>query len=473
MKSKKLCLLIVGIFVLFSIASYAQTTKLKEMGHYTLVRIKGEVPVAMVMKTLIDKYSGDIKYGFDSAGYGDLFFPFMEQIKAATFEEKTLPVGDKLMWMLFRSHGAVKVAKDVEWAGEAPLPVFSFKVVKGYNHYEFIMPKPCGNIALRSVEEIIPDAICDIKVTPAKANLNDPISVDMSGCKESQSMEVTVFDKEGTQVASQKLTPDSPKWQTKFDKPGEYVFKGLAFNLKGKPSTNPCEAKTYINFPPVSKLERSTPEGYAGLPVTFDASGSADPDGEVQKVDFEITDGAGNLVDKFSDTEKPFTWTKTFDKEGVFTVTAIVTDDSGAVSEPARVEVKEKFKKFFFLLDGGPLAVFGGSSTIGAGARLGIYYEFVPKKFDFVISGGGAYLGDPWKSFFMVNAVANAHSGKAYFGAGAGFSTAVRDTESSKVEGIANIGYTIFDKITSKGSIFLEGRISGNSKIIVGFRILL
>jgi len=180
------------------------------------------------------------------------------------------------MWMLFRSRGKVKVVEDIEWAGKAPLPVFSFTVVKGFKHYEFIMPKPCGNISLRKVEEIIPDAVCSLKVDPAKANINDPISVDMSGSKHAQSMEVEVFGPDGTKITSKALTPESAQWQTKFDKPGEYIFKGKALNPKGKPSENPCEAKTYINFPPTCKLWTSCLpcEDYVGRPITFDASDS-------------------------------------------------------------------------------------------------------------------------------------------------------------------------------------------------------
>ncbi len=49
-------------------------------------------------------------------------------MKSASFEERSLPVGDKLYWMLFRSHGKVKVAQDIEWAGKAPLDVFAFTV---------------------------------------------------------------------------------------------------------------------------------------------------------------------------------------------------------------------------------------------------------------------------------------------------------------------------------------------------------
>jgi hypothetical protein len=337
------------------------------------------------------------------------------------------------------------------------------------------MPKPCGNIALRKVEEIIPDAICDIKVTPAKANINDPISVDMSGSQNAQSMEVEVFDKAGTKVASQKLTPDSAKWQTKFDKPGEYVFKGKAYNVKEKSSTNPCEAKVYINFPPVSSLESSTKEDYVGLPVTFNASGSSDPDGEVRKVDFEITDKEGNVVAKHTATEKPFAWEKTFDKEGIFTVTAIVTDDFGAVSAPARVEVQEKYKKLFFLVDPGPMVVFaGGGSSVAFEGKLGIEYVFAPHKWSLSVSAGGAFpFSGGWDSFFMADVIANIHSGKSYFGAGAGFATSVRTGEGSTVEFVADAGYNVIDKVKTKGSIFLEGRVSGSSKVTAGFKLLL
>ena len=114
MKNKKFIFLVIGILILFSLSSYAETKKLKRIGRYTLVRIKGEIPTAEVMKTVLDKYSGDIKYGFVMAGYGDLFLPFMDQTKAASFEETELAVGDKMISILFRSRGKVKVVPKEE-----------------------------------------------------------------------------------------------------------------------------------------------------------------------------------------------------------------------------------------------------------------------------------------------------------------------------------------------------------------------
>ncbi|NIO48230.1 MAG: hypothetical protein GTN73_02150 [Candidatus Aminicenantes bacterium] len=477
MKSKSIVLLMIGMFILFSLSSFAETgetKKLKRVGVFTFVRIRGEIPVPEVMKIILEKYSADIKYGLDLAGYGDLYLPFIEQIETASLEEKQLLIGDTLMWMLFRARGKIKVVENIEWAGKAPLPVFSFTVVKGYNHYEFVMPKPCGNIALRKVEEIIPDAVCDIMVNPAKANLNDPISVDMSGSQEAKSMEVEVFDADGNKITSQTLTSDSPKWQINFDKPGEYVFKGTAFNVKDKPSENPCEAKTYINYPPVSAVETPTPEYYVGLPIIFDASDAFDSDGDVIGVDFEITDEDGNLVDRFTVTERPFTWEKTFEDDGTYTVTTIATDDFGAVSEPARLEVTQKFKKLFLLADVGPLVAFGSADFYVAG-RVGVLYNITPGTLDLVVSAGGAYgfCDCDWKGFFMASVLLNYYASESiYIGGGAGYSSSRKTGQDPGAEIVTNIGYDVINRIKTKGSIFLEGRFLVDTKLMIGYRIL-
>jgi hypothetical protein len=481
MKNKKLAILAIGILVLFSLSGFAETKKLKEIGRYTRVRIKGEVPTQEVMKTLVDKYAGDIKYGFDLAGYGDLFLPFMDQIRESAFEEKNIAVGDTFMWMLFRSRGKVKVVQDIEWAGTSPLPVFSFTVVKGFMHYEFVMPRPCGNISLLKMEEIIPDAICDIKVDPAKANINDPISVDMSGTQHAKSMEVEVYNAEGKKIATKALSPDSPKWQTKFDKPGEYVFKAKALNMKDKPSTNPCEAKTYINYPPTCALEAMPIEDYINKPFTFDASGSADTDGEVVKANFDIADASGNVVDSFS-TGKPFTWEKIFDEAGVYTITVVVTDDFNAMSDPCHAEITVKEKRLYGLADVSILEARGSHGTFIDG-RLGILYMIVPAKFSLALEGGGALsLKDaPWKSFFMAQALLNYHFDPAYIGAGIGVSSQVReDRDQTDLYLVGNIGFNIFNNYTTIGSIFLEGQgpigegrsFSKHHKFSLGFRLL-
>jgi hypothetical protein len=480
MRNKKIVFFVIGILILFSLGTFAETKKLEQIGRYTLVRIKGQVPTQEVMKTLLEKYAADIKYGFDLAGYGDLFLPFMDQIRESAFKEKEIAIGDKFMWMLFRSQGKVKVVEDLEWAGKEALPVFSFTVVREFMHYEFVMPKPCGNISLLKVEEIIPDAVCDIQVAPEKANINDPISVDMSGSQHARSMEVEVFNAEGKKITTKTLTPDSPKWQTKFDKPGEYVFKAKAFNVKGAPSTNPCDAKTYINHPPTCQLTASPVEDFITKPFIFDASGSGDPDGEVIKANFEIADETGNVVNTHA-TEKPFNWEMIFDTAGHYTITVIVTDDFGAMSEPCRAEITVKEKKLYILADiGFPQAK--GSHGPYVHGRLGVGFV-LPSNFSLFIEGGGALSmkDEPWKSFMLLNTMLNYHFDPVYVGAGFGFSTQVRvDRDQSDFFLLGNVGVNIFNNYTTIGSIFFEAHgpvgeerfFSKHHKLILGFRLL-
>jgi hypothetical protein len=152
MKSKKLVFFSIGVLVLLSLLVFAQTKKLREVGRYKLIDIKEGMPTEEVMKTIVEKYAGDIKTGFDLAGASDLYLPFMDQIRQSAFQERELAVGEKMMWMVFRVQGRVKVVYDLEWAGKAPLPVYFFGVNVGDKKYNIIMPKSCGNISLLNVE---------------------------------------------------------------------------------------------------------------------------------------------------------------------------------------------------------------------------------------------------------------------------------------------------------------------------------
>ena len=488
MKNKKifLVLLIFGLIAL-TMNTYAEVTKLKSIGRYTFARVKGNIPTQEVMKTVADRYAADIKLGFDMAGYGDLYLPFLDQLKGATFTDTIWAVGDRAMWMLFRNQGKVKVTKEIEWAGKAPLEVFAVDVTKDYKICHFIIPKPCGNIALRNIEDVPPPpAVCSLVITPEKANLNDPITIDMSGTQNAKSMVVEVLNAQGETLASQTLTPESPKWQTKFDKPGEYVFKASALNLQDIISTNACQAKTYINFPPVCKLWTSCLpcQDYVGRPITFDASGSTDPDGEITKAVFEITDPAGQVLDTFTKTDKPLQWEKTFLKAGVYTITATVFDNAGGVSPASDVchlsfEVTQK--RFFWLLEAGPLIARGTYTAYGF-LRGGIFYWLSPNRFSFVASAGGAvpFQGDPWKFMFLANALVNVHAGPVFVGGGLGYSSKEQNTRKSGLDAVGNIGVDVFNNWTSVGSIFFEFRsplgsnrsFDEHHKFALGFRIV-
>ncbi len=484
MRNKKVILFILFLMVLSVLSSYAETKKLTRIGQYTFARVRGRIPTPEVMKMLVDRYAGDIKYGFDLAGYGDLYLPFLEQLKAASFEEKALPVGDKLMWMLFRSQNKVKVVQDIEWAGKAPLEVFAFNVTKDYKAYEFVMPKPCGNIALRSITDIeLPPAVCALSVTPARANLKDPITIDMSGTQMAESMEVEIIGPDGQKIATHNFKPGDAAKKTSFDQPGTYTFKGRAVNPQGKVSTNPCEVKVTINAPPTCSLTTSCLpcQDYVGRPVTIDASASSDPDGKIAQADFEITDASGTAVDKFMDNQAPFVWDKIFDKPGIYTITLVVTDDFGAVSEPCRLSLEVTQKRNFISVEGGPFFARGSHGPY-LYAMLDWLYWITPYKVDFTLAGGGALAlkGDPWKSIFMADATLNYHAGPVYFGGGLGFTTAVKQGREADFELVGKLGYDVFKTWSNTGSLVFtvrwplgsERSFSKNHKYALGFRVL-
>jgi hypothetical protein len=492
MKNKRVVLyLIVALLVLVTATSFAQTKKLRRIGLYTFVENKGQVPTPEVMKQLCDRYAEDIKAGFEIAGYPDLYEPFVAQVKAGELKDEKIAVGDRLMWMLFKSQGQVKVAQDIEWAGKEPLDAFSIQVKKDWKIYDFVIPKPCGNIALRSITQAIPPAVCSLVVVPERANLNDPITIDMSGTQAAKGMSFEVYDAQGQKIATKELTPDSAKWQMKFDKPGEYTFKGTAVNMEGIPATNPCSAKTYINIPPICKLWTSCLpcEDYVGRPITFDASGSTDPDGQIGKVVFELLDSVGNVIDTCVTTRKPFVWEKVFAHAGTYTISVTVFDNDGAksaASDPCRLTFEVTQKKLYWLVAGGPMMTAGskisGGSTYALGVFLrgGILSWITPDKWSFSLSGGGAmpFKGDPWRFAFLAEALVNGHFNKTYAGLGLGFSSKSQTLTKSGVDIVAQLGANVYQTWTKFGSLFFEFRapvgrsFSRNNRFGLGFRML-
>jgi hypothetical protein len=491
MKNKTWTTFLILLLVVGLTTSFAQTKKWRQTGANTFARVKGQIPTAEVMKILADKYAADIKLGFDQAGQGDLYLPFMEALKLAKFSEKTLPVGATFPWMLFRVSNKVKVWDNVEWAGQKPLDVFAFDVTRDTKVYEFVIPRPCGNIALAGVREVklpAPPPVCAIVVSPAKANLNEPITVDMSATKNAASMDVEIFNAQGQKVGSHAFTPAAAKWQTKFDIPGDYIFRAKAVNAEGLASSNPCQAKTYINTPPVCKLWTSCLPctDYVGKPITFDVNGSTDADGQVVKAVFEMLDAGGKVIDTYTAPARPLTWQKTFAKPGTYTVSAVVFDDMGAASantDPCKLSFEVTQKKFFYLVEAGGMLA-RGTYTGYLFGRVGMLWSLVPDTLDFVLAMGPAFslIGEPWKFVFLANALANLHLGPAvYVAAGLGYSTKEQDVRKSGIDLVGQFGVNIFNRYSSAGSVFAEFRapiltadrsFDEHYKLLLGFRYI-
>lgn len=483
MKNKNLVILMsVCLVLLLAVEASAEVKKIKSIGLYTFARVKGKIPTPEVMKMLADRYAGDIKYGFDQAGSGDIYLAFIDQLKSAQFEDTTWNPGEKVQWMLFRSRGKIKVTGEAEWAGRRPVEVFAVKVKRGFKTYTFIIPKPCGNIALYSVVEEIPEAICSLKVSPARANVNDPITVDMSGSQYAKRLRVDVFDKQGKRVATKDFAPEAARWQTRLDKPGEYIFRGSAISFADKVSTNPCEGKVYINYPPIGNVVPGCLNclEYIGRPLTFDATGSNDPDGEVTKVAFELTDTSGLVVDSFVDTEKPFTWQKTLYKSGNYTIAVTAYDNDGAISSVTADSIKSirvTRRTFFIAFEGGPMLAHGSYQAFGF-IRTGMYLWLNPDKTSLAFSSGAAmpFKGAPWKPVITANLVSNLHFGPFFTGVGVGFMTKERSDRKDGIDAIAQAGFTLSSNYLTMWQLYFEFRVPlGRSfedchKMAAGFR---
>jgi len=103
--------------------------------------------------TTAKKVEKDLKAGFEKAGLGELFGPFMDQLKSAKPEKVQVPVGEQFQWMMFKKK-TVRVAKDAVWAGKKPFWAFKTVVRHKEKDYEFIIPAVCFNVALKSVTAV-------------------------------------------------------------------------------------------------------------------------------------------------------------------------------------------------------------------------------------------------------------------------------------------------------------------------------
>ena len=122
-----------------------------------------------------------------------------------------------------------------------------------------------------------------------------------------------------------------------------------------------------------------------------------------------------------------------------------------------------------------------GSHTAYLFGRVGWGYWINPEKLDLTLSAGGGLStkSAPHKSFVMANLILNYHVDKLYFGGGLGVNTKVKENHwDGSIGLVANIGYNLFNKNNSIGSIFGEVRtafgegysFSRQHMLLLGFR---
>jgi PKD domain-containing protein len=477
---RKTVVLLTVLLMVFSLNTFAKQKTIKRVNVAPLIKVKGGISSADQLKSLVEEHAEKIKAGFEKAGAANLFPAFMNQIKSAEITEKDLPKGQEMMWMLFYSAKKAKAINDLKWDANKSLPVYALSVQTDCKDYHFIIPKACGNVSLVNFTNSM--AICDMKVSPAKANKGDTITVDMSGSKCSSTFQVSVYH-EGQHLQTEKLSADNPVWKTKFSEPGKYEITGKAFNADGIECKNECKGKVYINFPPECDLKVSPSSSYTGKPFKLDASGSTDKDGKVVKADFTISDTKdGQEVDKNSVTTDPLVWDKIFKKSGIYKVSLIVTDDFNATSTNKCVTTLEVQKRLYYLIEAGP-GVAKGTYSGYAFARFGLAYLIIPEKLSFIASAGANFTlaGNPFKHHFISNLLLNVHFDSFFLGGGIGFTSKVRDPDwKGGLDLVGNIGFDVYSSFNKKGSIFGEIRVpmqkdlsfEHGHQFLIGFRYL-
>jgi hypothetical protein len=391
---KKVIFLVLIFCLVFAVAAEEKVTQL---GRHPFYRSRDLKPADLKIIAL-DK-AGEVKQGFEQAGNGELVFAFLEQIQKADVQTIELNPGDTLQWMLFKKGRKVEVKNDVVWAGKKPITAYTFVIFRDGKLYEFIVPKICGNISLKSVKEV-PAPVCSLTVAPEQVELGQPVKIDVCGSQNSLKSTVTIKDAMGAVIQTMDLTPDNCDAEFTFDKVGEYTISDVAEGQYDMKSVNPCEVTIKVVEPaPVAPI----------VPV--------------------------------------------------------------AKRNPLR-----------FLVEGGP-GLLKGTYTGMLWARAGMLYNFVVDKLDFILAlGGGVPVkGEPWKSFFMANALLNVHAGPAYVAGGLGFSSKEREGRKDGIDLVGQLGINLFRSDDSVGSLLGELRapvltedrsFEHHHKLLFGFRYI-
>jgi len=392
---KKIIFIVLILCFAFSVTAEERVTQL---GLHPFYKSRNLQPADL--KIIALDRAGDVKMGFEETGNGDLVFAFLEQIQMADIKTVEVNPGDSLQWMMFKRGRKVMVKKDVIWAGKKPMLAYNFTIFRDGKLYEFIVPKICGNISLKSVSDV-PAPTCVLKVEPAEAVPGTPLKIDLCGSQNMVKAEVTVTDAAGAVIKTMAVTPENCTAELNLDMVGEYMVTAVVWGQYEMKSPAGCEIAVKVMEP---------------APVV------------------------------------------------------------------APIVPVAKVNPLHFLIEGGP-GLLKGTYTGMIWARAGLLFNISPDKLDFILTLGGGIpvMGDPWKSFFMGNALLNVHAGPAYVAGGLGFSTKERVGRKGGIDLVGEVGFNLFQNDDSTGSIFGELRapiitkdrpFENHHKLLLGFRYI-
>jgi hypothetical protein len=254
---------------------------------------------------------------------------------------------------------------------------------------------------------------------------------------------------------------------------------------------------------PLCALTVSANETEVGKPVKIDMCASQN----VTKSVVEVKDATGAVVKTMELTPDNCSADLVLDKVGEYSLVAVGEGQYGMKSAnpcevtlniteamplvpPTAVTTKTRAgagkygttKALAFLIEGGP-GLLKGTYTGMFWARVGFLVNLAKDTLDavFTVGGGIPVKGEPWKSFFMGNALLNLHAGPAYIAGGLGYSSKEREGRVGGIDLVGELGINLFRSNDSIGSLLGELRapvitkdrpFESHHKLLLGFRYI-
>ncbi len=474
---KKLAVVFLITLFLLSLNAYSakKLKKITRLGGHPFYKSK-DLKAEDLYKIAIER-AGDVKIGFEKAGYGDLVYPFLEQLKKAKIDLVQYEKGTPILWMLQKRGKRVYVKNDLVWWSKKPLVAYRFVIYKDYKAFEFIVPKVCGNISLKSITNLpVPKAA--ISATP-KVEIRNPAKIDVCGSKNAVKNVVKVKNEKGEVIDTIEIPASNCTKEYKFPAVGTYTLENTAYDKYGLKSPEPAITKVVVwkNKPPVCALKLSSEEVLKGEVLTIDGSKSYDPDGKVVAMKVMIVDNANTVIEEKEVTEPPFVYKTKVNKVGEFKVQIKAKDDFGDYSDPACEAKLTVLKRFFILGEVG--ALYMNDPYTFAVVRGGFLYKFA-RSFGARVAVGPAIdlSGDYGTTPITADLTLNLIAGNVYVGPGVGV---WYTSDESKMDLILNMGFMLTNNYTGINfGLFIEGRafsdalddISNTGRFGAGIRFL-
>jgi len=238
MKKVIFLILFIGLFL-----SLPAEEKVIRLGQHPFYKSKDLQPADL--KIIAIEKAGEVKQGFENAGYPELVYAFLEQIQKTDIQTIQLIPGDRLQWMLFKRGKKVEVKKDVVWAGKTAITAYHFTIFREGKLYEFIVPKICGNISLKSVSDV-PAPGCALSVSPDEVEAGTPVKINVCQSKNAVKTTVTISNAKNAVIKTLVLTPANCTAEVIIEKPDQYLVSAISENEYGMQSADGCQARFTI-----------------------------------------------------------------------------------------------------------------------------------------------------------------------------------------------------------------------------------